>query len=130
MDSILLGVLQLGFAGAWGLLFSFLFEETLLPNTTETWVSIMALSVLCSVVGFIGQAVAQKHTTPTHTGLIFSLEPVFAALFAFVFIGETLSAKGYIGAILILLGVLVAQINFKKLIFGKRLYQAVDETKV
>lgn len=130
VDPIALGILQLGVAGAWGLLFSFSFEEPRLPSTTETWVSVMALSVLCSAVGFIGQAVAQKHTTPTHTGLIFSLEPVFAALFAFVFIGETLSAKGYIGAILILLGVLAAQFNFKKLFTGKRFNQAVDEPKL
>ena len=79
VDSITLGILQLGVAGAWGLLFSLFFEKPHLPSTTESWVSIMALSILCSAIGFIGQAVAQKHTTPTHTGLIFSLEPVFAA---------------------------------------------------
>lgn len=130
VDSITLGILQLGIAGAWGLVFSFLFEEPHLPSTTESWVSIMGLSVLCSAIGFIGQAVAQKHTTPTHTGLIFSLEPVFAAVFAFIFIGETLATKGYIGAFLILVGVLTAQFNFKKLFMGKRFYQAVNKFKV
>nr|WP_240381131.1 EamA family transporter [Bacillus mycoides] len=45
---------------------------------------------------------AQKYTTSTHTGLIFSLEPVFSALFAYVFMNELLPLKGYIGAVLIL----------------------------
>jgi drug/metabolite transporter (DMT)-like permease len=126
VDSITLGILQLGVAGAWGMLFSFIFENPHLPSTTEAWVSIMALSILCSAIGFIGQAVAQKHTTPTHTGLIFSLEPVFAALFAFIFVAETLPAKGYLGAILILIGVLTAKINFKKHRMRKRFNQTVD----
>ncbi|SOB99041.1 threonine/homoserine efflux transporter RhtA [Ureibacillus xyleni] len=130
VDSITLGILQLGVAGAWGLLFSFLFEEPHLPSTSEAWVSIMALSVLCSAIGFIGQAVAQKHTTPTHTGLIFSLEPVFAAFFAFMFINEVLPVKGYVGAILILVGVLIAQFKFKKPFFGKKFNQSVDGSKV
>lgn len=126
VDSVTLGILQLGFAGAWGLLFSLFFENPHLPNTTESWVSIIALSILCSAIGFIGQAVAQKHTTATHTGLIFSLEPVFAALFAFIFVGETLPAKGYLGATLILIGVLAAEIRFKKPSMRKIFNKTVD----
>lgn len=114
VDSITLGVLQLGFTGAWGLLFSFLLETPQFPSTTESWVSVLGLGVLCSAIGFIGQTTAQKHTTPTHTGLLFSLEPVFAALFAFAFAGEILTNKGYLGATLVLLGVLTAEIDFKR----------------
>lgn len=119
VDAISIGIIQLGVAGAWGLLFSLLFEKPQLPSNIESWSAILALSILCSAVGFIGQAVAQKHTTPTRTGLIFSLEPVFAAFFAFIFVGEILTNKGYVGAVLVLLGVLAAEINFKKL-FGRR----------
>jgi len=118
-DAISIGIIQLGFAGAWGLLFSLLFEKPQLPSNIEAWGAILALSILCSAVGFIGQTVAQKHTTPTRTGLIFSLEPVFAAFFAFIFVGEILTNKGYLGAVLVLLGVLAAEINLNKLL-GRR----------
>ena len=57
---------------------------------------------------------AQKYTTPTHTGLIFSLEPVFSALFAYLFMNELLSIQGYIGALLILSGVILAEIKVKR----------------
>lgn len=127
VDSITLGILQLGFSGAWGLLFSLIFETPQFPNTKESWISILALSVLCSAVAFIGQVVAQKYTTPTHTGLIFSLEPVFAAIFAFIVAGEILTAKGYIGATLVLIGVLAAQIDVKQLIIRKRYNKAIDK---
>ncbi len=62
------------------------------------------------------QTTAQKYTTPTHIGLIFSLEPVFAALFAFAFAGELFSVKGYIGASMVLLGVITAEIDVKSLL--------------
>lgn len=129
VDSLSLGILQLGFTGAWGMLFSFLFEQPHIPSTTEAWIAILALSILCSAIGFIGQTIAQQYTTPTHTGLIFSLEPVFAAIFAFIFIGEVLTAKGYIGAVLVLIGVLTAKIEFRKPVMKKTYRKIIDESK-
>ncbi|MFD1773496.1 DMT family transporter [Paenibacillus rhizophilus] len=114
VDSITLGVLQLGFAGAWGLLFSASLERPQLPGTADAWVSVLGLSLFCSAFGFIVQTAAQKYTTPTHTGLLFSLEPVFAAWFAFAFAGERMSIQGYAGAGLVLLSVIITQIDFKK----------------
>lgn len=128
-DSILLGIIQLGITGVLGLLFSYIFENPRLPDTTESWVSILALGVLCSAFGFIGQTVAQKYTTPAHTGLIFSLEPVFAAIFAFIFAGEILPAKGYLGAALVLTGLFIAKINFNKIPMRKRYTKTVDRVE-
>ncbi|KAB2331201.1 DMT family transporter [Cytobacillus depressus] len=128
VDSITLGILQLGFTGAWALLLSLFLEEPHLPNTTESWISILALSILCSAIGFIGQTAAQQYTTPTHTGLIFSLEPVFAALFAFIFVGEVLQAKGYLGAVLVLVGILTTKIDLKKIIMKKERGKTLDRS--
>lgn len=119
-DAIQLGVYQLGFAGLFGLLFSFLWETPKLPDTSQAWVAVLVLSVLCSAVGFIVQTIAQKHTTPAHTGLIFSLEPVFAAVFAFIVAGETLSLRGYVGAALVLVSVLIAEFDPARLFQGKK----------
>jgi len=130
VDSIALGVLQLGFCGAWGLSFTLLFETPQLPQNASTWYSILALSILCSALGFIVQSIAQQHTTATHTGLIFSLEPIFAAGFAFVFIGETLSTRGYIGASIVLLGILIAEIDFKKMLFRKKFSEQTTSTNM
>lgn len=113
-DPISLGLIQLGVTGALGMVFSFIFEKPQLPNTVESGIAILALGILCSAVGFIGQTTAQKYTTPTHTGLIFSLEPVFAALFAFIFADEALTARGYLGASLVLLGIFISKIDFNK----------------
>lgn len=116
VDSISLGVWQLGFAGTWGLLCSILFETPQLPTTTLSWISVLGLGVFCSAIGFVVQTAAQQYTTPTHIGLIFALEPVFAALFAVAFAGEIFTGKGYMGASMVLLGVLTAEIDVKKVL--------------
>jgi len=119
-DAIVLGVCQLGFTALFGFGFSLLAETPQLPHTPEAWLAVLVLSVLCSAIGFVVQTVAQQYTTPAHTGLIFSLEPVFAALFAFLLNGETLTVRGYLGAALVLLSVLIAEIDGTRLFRSKK----------
>ncbi|WP_379148579.1 DMT family transporter [Paenibacillus sp. sgz500992] len=109
-DSLNIGILQLGFAGGYALVLSAVFETPSLPSSMPGWIAILALGILCSACGFILQPVAQKYTTPTRTGLIFSLEPVFAAFFGFWFAGEQLSMQGYTGAALVLLGIVASEL--------------------
>lgn len=115
VDSLLLGIIQLGFAGALGFIFSLLLETPRFPINLQEWLPILALSILCSAIGFVVQTVAQQHTTSTNTGLIFSLEPVFAAIFAFLFLGEVLSAQGWLGALLVLCGVIYSQVDWNRI---------------
>lgn len=113
VDSITLSVLQLGFVGFFSIAFSMFTETVKLPSTGLSWFAVLALSILCTAVGYIVQTTAQQYTNASHTGLILSLEPVFSAIFAFAFLGEILSTKGYIGAFILLCGVLLAEIDFK-----------------
>lgn len=81
VDSIALGVLQLGFVAVFAAAFSLAAERMTLPGDFRSWLVVLALSILCTAVGYIVQTTAQQHTTATHTGLILSLEPVFSAVF-------------------------------------------------
>ncbi len=67
--------------------------------------------VLATSVAFGVQTVAQRFTTATHTALIFATEPVFAALASFVLIGERLGPHQLIGAVLILAGMITAELG-------------------
>ncbi|MDR9854998.1 DMT family transporter [Paenibacillus sp. VCA1] len=120
VDSITVGVLQLGFAALLGVVSSFLFEQPTLPQNAAGWLSILALGILCSAVGFVLQAMAQKYTSPTHTGLIFAMEPVVTAFFGICFMNETLTVQGYIGAGLVLAGVAVCELDFRKLLVKRK----------
>ncbi|WP_186375408.1 DMT family transporter [Paenibacillus xylanexedens] len=119
-DPLTLGIVQLGVAALLGTVATFLFETPQLPDTPESWASILGLGVLCSGLGYILQTFAQRHASPTRTSLIFSLEPLFAAAFAFIFQGESLTLQGYCGAALMLAGVLITEIKLQQPVFRRR----------
>ena len=108
VDSLLLGLWQMGFAGIIAGAVSLLLETPRLPHTLPEWTAILGLAVFSSAYGFTIQAVAQEYTTPERAGFIFSLEPVFAAIFAYFFLGENMGLGELAGAALILLGVWAA----------------------
>lgn len=113
VDSIALGILQLGFAGLFCIIISMITEGVKLPNTPISWFSVLMLSIFCTAIGYIVQSTAQRYTSATHTGLILSLEPVFSAILSYIFLKETLAARGYVGALLMLLSVLIAELDLK-----------------
>ncbi len=74
------------------------------------WICIL----FATVIAYFAQTAFQKFTTPTRTALIFAMEPVFAALSAYLWAGQSLSLSGMYGCTLILLGMLVAEIKGPK----------------
>lgn len=113
-DGMLLGIWQLGFAALYGVICTFMFETPTLPSSGFQWIAILGLAFVCSAFGFVMQPMAQKYTTPEHTGLLFALEPVFSAVFSYIFLHETLSGKGYMGAMLVMAGVVAASVVREK----------------
>ncbi|MGM9949996.1 MAG: DMT family transporter [Lysinibacillus sp.] len=111
VDSIAYGVYQLGFAALFGIICMFLFETPAMPASPKSWAAILGLGLICTAFCFIAQSVVQQHTSPTHTGLIFSLEPIFAAFFAILFIDEPFTLKLLVGGAFILAGNLVVQLE-------------------
>lgn len=53
----------------------------------------------------------QRYTTPVKAALIFSLEPVFASIFALLVINEILSTREYTGAAILFTGVLISELG-------------------
>ena len=113
-NGLLLGIWQLGFCGLYAWLCAFLFETPVLPGNTAEWFAVLGLAIICSAFCFVAQPVAQKYTTPEHAALLFSLEPVSSAVFGFCFLHEVLALRGYLGAVLVLCGVLIASVPRKK----------------
>ncbi|HEX4075341.1 MAG TPA: DMT family transporter [Candidatus Acidoferrales bacterium] len=79
-------------------------------NTTVI-VAILVTSVGSTVIGFSLQTWAQQHTSPSHTAILVTLEPVFAALTSWIFALEHFGARTLIGAALILVGILLAELK-------------------
>jgi drug/metabolite transporter (DMT)-like permease len=67
--------------------------------------------VLGTALGFYVQNRAQQFTTANRTALIFALEPLFAALFAYALLGQTLAGLEWAGAILVMAGVITSELR-------------------
>jgi drug/metabolite transporter (DMT)-like permease len=73
--------------------------------------AILVTGILGTAAAFTIQAWAQQFTPPTHTALIFSLEPVFAWITSYLVLGERLGPRATVGALLILGGVLLSELK-------------------
>lgn len=82
----------------------------LVPNTTVI-VAVLVTSIGSTVIGFSLQTWAQQHTSPSHTAILVSLEPVFAALTSWLLAREHFGERTLIGAALILAGILLAELK-------------------
>ena len=58
--------------------------------------------------GFMAQIIAQKYTSQERVGILFCLEPVFAASLGVLCLGEHFGLGSLIGASLVLAGVIIS----------------------
>lgn len=132
VDAFQLGVFQLGFTGLFNLIVSVLIEKPHFPQTLEVWGYVGFLAIFCTGLAFIVQPIALQYTSASHTGVIFALEPIFAAMVAVFLAGEILSAKSYVGAALMVSSIFIMEIDFKSLFgkFGKRTEEKPDESEM
>ncbi|HET9181645.1 MAG TPA: DMT family transporter [Candidatus Angelobacter sp.] len=72
--------------------------------------AIVITGVLGTALAFTVQAWAQQFTPATHAALIFTLEPIFAWLTSFIYMGERLGTRTGVGALLILAGILLSEL--------------------
>jgi len=73
--------------------------------------AILVTGLLATAAAFTIQAWAQQFTPPTHTALIFVLEPVFAWASSYLLLGERLGRRASLGALLIIAGVLLSELK-------------------
>jgi drug/metabolite transporter (DMT)-like permease len=79
------------------------------PRGWTVWGAVLVTGVFASALGFVIQTWAQSKTTATKAALVITMEPVFAGLFGYLLAGDRLDALGWLGAAVILAGMLVAE---------------------
>ena len=81
------------------------------PVTGAVWLAIGMTALGSSVFGISVQTWAQRRISPTRAAVIFSMEAPFAALAAFALADERLPSRAWIGAALILTGMLIVELK-------------------
>lgn len=78
------------------------------------WLAVFGFGAVASAGAFAAQSWAQRFTPPAHVGLLFTAEPLSAALFAWWWIGERLSARQWLGALVLVGAIVFAQLLKKE----------------
>ncbi|MGL5740938.1 MAG: DMT family transporter [Plesiomonas shigelloides] len=76
-----------------------------LPTAVSFWFTIGYLVVFCTLFAFAVQNYAVRKTSPTKVAIIMGSEPLFGAIFAFIWLQESLNYIQAFGAALILISV-------------------------
>jgi len=109
-DVYLLTTVQLACVGLLSLAFSGRQAPRVFVWYPELFWTLVICVVIATVFAFLVQTSMQRFISPSHTALIFCTEPVFGAAYAYFAAGERLGAYGYLGALLILAGMVISEL--------------------
>jgi drug/metabolite transporter (DMT)-like permease len=101
---------QLGVTGILSGAGSLLFEPHVGLGSGTVWIAVAITVLVATTIPFWVQAAGQRHVPPTRAAIIFTGEPVFAALFGTLVQHDPVTVAGIAGAVLILSGMLVAEL--------------------
>ncbi len=73
--------------------------------------AVLVTALGSTAFGFSAQTWAQQYTSPTHTAILISLEPVFAAITSWFVAHEHLTPRILLGAALIFVGIILAELK-------------------
>jgi len=124
--SMALALIQIATVSALSIISSFLFEDWRHSWQSSTIFTPDVLWALLITAGpatafaFLAQTICQRFTTPTRVALIFAMEPVFAALTAFIWTDEILSTKAISGCLLIFVGMILSELKPDQISLKKR----------
>lgn len=112
MDTITLSTMQCAVAAVLGIACALVFERPY-DFRQLTWTGAGAIAYLAvgsTFFAYILQNKAIQNISATFASLAFCTEPIFTALFSYLLLGEVLSPIGFVGAGVILLGVMAASV--------------------
>lgn len=67
------------------------------PDTVGGWSSLVYMAIVAGALAMLAQTWAQAHLAATRAAIIMTMEPVWAAFFAVLFGGETLTGRMLVG---------------------------------
>lgn len=120
-DTTALTFVQISVVAAGSVIASLITDPHVIPREwpAELVIALVLCGVFATVVCFLVMTAMQKFTTPTKAAIIFTMEPVSSAFFAYFIGGELLTIYQYAGAALIIGAMLLAELG-THLAFGRK----------
>jgi drug/metabolite transporter (DMT)-like permease len=76
--------------------------------TTQVVIAAAVTGIFCSAIAFTLQLWGQRFVEPSRSAVILQFEPVVAGIIGY-WVGERLGVTGYIGVLIILAGIVIAE---------------------
>jgi drug/metabolite transporter (DMT)-like permease len=100
-------------------------DGVVMPGTTGDWLAIIYMALIAGALALLLQTWAQAHLSPTRAAIVMTMEPVFAALFAVLPGGETLTIRMVVGGALVLAAMLLVESGPRRKVEGEVPHLAV-----
>ena len=81
------------------------------PHTGGGWLSLLYMALVAGALALLAQTWAQAHLSSTRAAIIMTMEPVWAAFFAVLFGGETLTGRMLVGGALVLTAMYLVELS-------------------
>lgn len=107
---IKLSALQFAFCAVFSFLFALKFEGRVLPTEMMGYLWPVVNGIIVVAFAYTLQVIVMDRAEPFQASLIFSLEAVFGAVAGYLFFDESFTAAALVGACLMLVGCVMAQI--------------------
>lgn len=114
LDGLKLNCIQALVAAVLSVPWALLTETVDASRIASCWLSLGYAGILSMGVAYTLQIVGQKRVAPSAAALLMSLESVFAALFGWLLLHETMTRAELLGCVLVFAAVVISQLPEKK----------------
>lgn len=111
-DPIILTVVQFFAATIFSLIVAIFFEPTPTHINMRGFFALGYLGIFSTLVAFLIQNLAQKHTSSTHAAIILCTESVFGSILSMIFLKETFTLNMVLGCIIIFFSIIMSETKF------------------
>ena len=111
---IAISIIQFYVCSLISMIIAIIFEPIILSDIISAGIPILYAGLFSVGIAYTLQVIAQKDAHPSQAAIILSLESVFAVIGGMLMLGETMSLRGLLGCVLMLLGMILSQVKLRQ----------------
>lgn len=108
-------MMQFLVCGILSMIFALILEDIELPAIKSAGIPILYGGIMSVGVAYTCQILGQRDSDPTFASIVFSTESVFSAIGGAIMLNEIMSGRGYLGCVLIFIGIILSQLNLSEI---------------
>lgn len=108
-------MVQFFVCGFLSIVFAFFTEEIDFSAIKNAGIPLLYGGLMSVGVAYTCQILGQKNADPTFASIVFSTESVFSAIGGAIILHEVMSGRGYLGCVLIFIGIILSQLDISTL---------------